>query len=54
MCLRLTTQSGGCRWSVNFGCFLITALLGEWLCVQRELQDIPLGKRAHLQATLLL
>ena len=32
-----------CRWGIN-GCGLvITAVLGEWLCVQRELQDIPLG-----------
>ena len=22
----------------------IAALLGEWLCVRRELQDIPLGE----------
>ena len=32
-----------CRWGIN-GCGLVvTAVLGEWLCVQRELQDIPLG-----------
>lgn len=23
---------------------LVMALLGEWLCVQREMQDIPLGE----------
>ena len=31
------------RWSINACALIITALLGEWLCVQRELQDIPLG-----------
>ena len=31
-------------WVVNGMAMAIAALLGEWLCVRRELQDIPLGK----------
>ena len=34
------------RWGVNVGGFIVTALLGEWLCVRRELQEIPLASRA--------
>ncbi|CAK0786816.1 hypothetical protein CVIRNUC_010030 [Coccomyxa viridis] len=30
-------------WVVNGMAMAIAALLGEWLCVRRELQDIPLG-----------
>ena len=40
-----------CRWGVNVGCMIITAALGEWLCVQRELQDIPLGQGELLQTS---
>ena len=36
----------GCRWVVNGTAMAIAALLGEWLCVRRELQDIPMGKPA--------
>ena len=32
-----------CRWVVNGMAMAIAALLGEWLCVRREMQDIPLG-----------
>ncbi|GBG00659.1 hypothetical protein Rsub_13421 [Raphidocelis subcapitata] len=32
-------------WGVNFAGFIATALAGEWLCVRRELQDIPLVSR---------
>ncbi|KAJ9527285.1 hypothetical protein QJQ45_025567 [Haematococcus lacustris] len=30
-------------WTVNALGLLITSLLGEWLCVRREMQEIPLG-----------
>uniref|UniRef100_A0A061SGP8 Coatomer subunit beta-1 n=1 Tax=Tetraselmis sp. GSL018 TaxID=582737 RepID=A0A061SGP8_9CHLO len=30
-------------WAVMGTCFAITALMSEWLCLQRELRDIPLG-----------
>ncbi|CAL5222219.1 g4551 [Coccomyxa viridis] len=30
-------------WVVNGTAMAIAALLGEWLCVRRELQDIPMG-----------
>ena len=30
-----------CRWAVNLLALGITAVLGEWLCLQREMQDIP-------------
>lgn len=33
-----------CRWLVNVGAMAITAVLGEWLCLRRELQDIPLSE----------
>lgn len=32
------------RWVVNGMAMAIAALLGEWLCVRRELQEIPLGE----------
>ena len=34
----------GFRWLTNVAGLLIMALLGEWLCVQRELADIPLSE----------
>ncbi|KAK9796705.1 hypothetical protein WJX73_006494 [Symbiochloris irregularis] len=34
-------------WIVNVTAFVICAALGEWLCVQRELQEIPIGSAAH-------
>lgn len=33
-----------CRWGVNVVAFVITAVLGEWLCLRREMQDIPIGE----------
>lgn len=30
-------------WATNVVGFIITAFLGEFLCIQRELQDIPIG-----------
>ena len=33
-----------CRWVVNGMAMAIAALLGEWLCVRREMQEIPLGE----------
>ncbi|KAK9903248.1 hypothetical protein WJX75_000688 [Coccomyxa subellipsoidea] len=30
-------------WAVNILSMTIAALLGEWLCLRRELQDIPIG-----------
>ena len=35
----------GCRWLVNVGAMAITAVLGEWLCLRRELQDIPISEQ---------
>ena len=32
------------RWATNVVGLLIMALMGEWLCVQRELADIPLSE----------
>ncbi|KAI8467903.1 MAG: integral membrane protein S linking to the trans Golgi network-domain-containing protein [Monoraphidium minutum] len=32
-------------WGVNVGAFIVMSLGGEWLCVRRELQDIPLTSR---------
>ena len=29
---------------MNILAFVITAMLGEWLCLRREMQDIPMGK----------
>ena len=37
-----------CRWAVNILSMTIAALLGEWLCLRRELQDIPIGAPAAL------
>ena len=37
-----------CRWLVNVGAMAITAVLGEWLCLRRELQDIPLSECTSL------
>ncbi|KAK9838838.1 hypothetical protein WJX74_004249 [Apatococcus lobatus] len=42
--------SGPEWWGVNVVAFLITAVLGEWLCLRREMQDIPIGslrRRTH-------
>ena len=33
-----------CRWGENLVAFVITAVLGEWLCLRREMQDIPIGE----------
>ena len=30
------------RWAVNLMSLIMMALLGEYLCMRRELQDIPL------------
>lgn len=30
------------RWICNVGFLAITTVLGEWLCMQKELQDIPM------------
>jgi len=32
-----------CRWLTNLIGLAITAVLGEWLCLQREMRDIPVG-----------
>lgn len=32
-----------CRWVSNIAAFVGTALLSEWLCLRRELRDIPIG-----------
>jgi len=32
-----------CRWVTNGLAFVCTALLSEWLCLRRELRDIPIG-----------
>lgn len=29
-------------WFVYVVCVVVTALLGEWLCMRRELKDIPM------------
>ena len=29
-------------WAVNIMCLVLMALLGEFLCMRRELQDVPL------------
>ena len=31
-----------CRWALQGTNLAVTALLGEWLCMQKEMQDIPL------------
>lgn len=31
-------------WFVNLACVALMALLGEYLCMRRELRDIPLGR----------
>ena len=30
-------------WGTTLGCMVVTAVLGEWLCLQREMRDIPVG-----------
>lgn len=35
-----------CRWLTMCICLVVMALAGEWLCVRRELQDIPLSESA--------
>lgn len=30
-------------WGANVAGFVVTALAGEWLCLRREMQDIPTG-----------
>ena len=30
-------------WLVNIFSLVLTAVLGEWLCMRREMRDIPLG-----------
>ena len=37
------------RWATNVVGLLIMALMGEWLCVQRELADIPLSESLALK-----
>lgn len=32
-----------CRWLTNLIGLAITAVMGEWLCLQREMRDIPVG-----------
>ena len=32
-----------CRWLVNAGCLVATALTSEGICARRELRDIPIG-----------
>jgi hypothetical protein len=41
--LRVDSYNIVCRWTVNTLGMLIMSLLGEWLCVRRELADIPIG-----------
>lgn len=31
-------------WIVNLACLAVMSLLGEWLCIRRELQEIPLTR----------
>lgn len=32
-----------CRWVVNGTGLAVAAVAGEWLCMQKEMQDIPLA-----------
>lgn len=32
-------------WAVNVVCLVIMSLFGEWLCLRREMQEIPLSER---------
>ena len=41
LCEAVCTAKG--RWVSNFVGLAITAVLGEYLCLRREMQDIPLG-----------
>ena len=41
------------RWVANLSAFVITAVLGEWLCLQREMRDIPIGEPRMLLLALL-
>ena len=34
------------RWAVNIVGMVLAAVLGEWLCLQRELQEIPIGMQS--------
>lgn len=34
-------------WAVNVTGLIITAILGEWLCLQREMRDIEVGSRGR-------
>lgn len=38
-------------WLVNGVAFVICAVLGEWLCVQRELQEIPISQGSGRRKT---
>ncbi len=38
------------RWSTNALALLILAVFGEWLCVRREMQEIPLNQLRNRQA----
>ena len=40
----IVNRLADCRWGVNVVAFVITAVLGEWLCLRREMQDIPIGE----------
>ena len=40
-----------CRWGLFTSALILTALLSEWLCVRREMQDIPLGTALRNQQT---
>ncbi|CAA6672716.1 unnamed protein product [Spirodela intermedia] len=31
-------------WVVNGACLVVMALVGEWLCIRRELQEIPITR----------
>ena len=39
-----------CRWSTQVLALLVLAVFGEWLCVRREMRDIPLNQVRNRQA----